>query len=89
MMGWEKILGVNLMLITARGRRTGRPHRVLVDVLDHDENGDVYYIQSTYGEGADWVQNIKANPVFEAEVGRRRFKATAGRVPCSEAFERL
>lgn len=69
------------MKITTRGRRTGKPHSVLVDVVEHDSEKDVYYVSSAYGAGADWVKNIKANPVFDVQVGRRRFKAEAQLVP--------
>ena len=67
------------MKITTKGRRTGKPHSILVDVIEHDSMTDVYYVSSAYGSGADWVKNIKANPVFNVQVGRRRFKAESER----------
>jgi deazaflavin-dependent oxidoreductase (nitroreductase family) len=78
--GWERLIGVQLMKITTIGRRTGKLHSVLVDVVDHDSEKDVYYISSAYGAGADWVKNIRANPVFDVQVGRRRFKAESEQV---------
>ena len=83
--GWERILGIRFIKITSKGRWTGKPHSVLVDVLEHDEVSNTYYVQSAYGERADWVKNIKANPVFEAQVGRKRFFASAERIPQSQA----
>ena len=74
------------MKITTEGRRTGKPYSVLVDVVDHDSENDRYYVSSAYGAGADWVKNIKANPVFDVQVGRKRFKAE--QVP-GEIGERL
>ena len=53
---------------------------MLVDMLEHDKEKDVYYVSSAYGAGADWVKNIKANPVFNVQVGRRRFKAESEQV---------
>ena len=78
--GWERHIGVQLMKITTNGRRTGRPHSVLVDVIGRDEAGDAYYVSAAYGATSDWVRNIRANPVFRAQVGRRRFEAEARRV---------
>lgn len=69
------------MKITTKGRRTGKPHSVLVDVVEHESEKDVYYVSSAYGAGADWVKNIEANPVFNIQVGNRRFKAEAQQVP--------
>jgi deazaflavin-dependent oxidoreductase (nitroreductase family) len=87
--GWERILGIRFIEITSKGRRTGRPHSVLVDMLDHDLVSDTYYVQSAYGDRADWVKNIKVNPVFEARIGRKRFSASAERVPPCQAAEIL
>ena len=78
--GWERIIGVQLIKITTEGRRTGKTHSVLVDMLEHDKEKDVYYVSSAYGAGADWVKNIKTNPVFKVQVGRRRFKAESEQV---------
>ena len=77
------------MKITTVGRRTGKHHSVMVDVLRHDPEDDVYFVQSAYGAGADWVRNIKVNPVFEVQVGRRRFKAVAEWVLGPQASEVL
>ena len=87
--GWERHIGVQLMKITTKGRRTGRPHSVLVDVIGRDQTGDAYYVSAAYGPRSDWVRNIRANPVFRAQVGRRRFDAEARRVPDLDAEDLL
>jgi deazaflavin-dependent oxidoreductase (nitroreductase family) len=78
--GWERLIKVQFMKITTKGRRTGKPHSVLVDVINHDVDNDVYYVSSAYGAGADWMKNIKVNPVFDAQVWKRKFKAVAEQV---------
>jgi hypothetical protein len=50
---------------------------------------DTYYIEAAYGARADWHKNIQANPVFEAQVGRRKFKARAGALSTKGAGELL
>ena len=85
--GWERILGIRFMRITTKGRRTGKPHRVLVDTLGYDEAGDVYYVTSAYGERADWVRNIRANPVFQVHIGGREFNAVAEKVAEPKSVE--
>jgi len=87
--GWERLMGIRFIKITTKGRRTGKPHSVLVDILEHNEENEVYYVQSAYGERADWMRNIKANLVFEAQVGRRRFQARMEQVPASQAADLL
>ena len=73
--GWERIIGAQWMLISAVGRKSGKPRETMVDVMDYDAASDTYYIEAAYGSRADWVKNIEANPRFHAQVGRRKFYA--------------
>ncbi|RJP54565.1 MAG: nitroreductase family deazaflavin-dependent oxidoreductase [Anaerolineaceae bacterium] len=79
--GWERLIGAQWMLLTTTGRRSGKPREAMVDVMDYDAASDTYYIEAAYGSRADWYRNMQVNPVFEARVGRRKFKARA--VPLS------
>ena len=65
------------MLIATTGRKTGKRREVMVDVMDYDQAVDTYYVEAAYGVRADWVKNIQSTPVFEAQVGRRKFRARA------------
>lgn len=76
--GWERLIGAQWMLITTIGRKTGKRRQTMVDVMDYNKTTDTYYIEAAYGERADWYKNIQSNPIFEAQVGRRKFKACAG-----------
>ena len=75
---WERLIGAQWMLITTKGRKTGKPRDVMVDVMDYDKAADTYYIEAAYGARADWHKNMQSKPIFEAQVGRRKFKARAG-----------
>lgn len=75
--GWEKLVGAEWMLIATTGRKTGKRREAMVDVMDYDKATDTYYIEAAYGTRADWYKNIQSNPVFEAIVGRRKFRARA------------
>jgi deazaflavin-dependent oxidoreductase (nitroreductase family) len=81
--GLERRLGMRWILLRTRGRKTGRPHEVLVDVLGEDRGR--HYVQAAYGRRADWVRNAEAAGRFEAEVGRDRFAATLEPVEEGEA----
>lgn len=85
----EKFSGAQWMLITTTGRKTGKPRRVMVDVIDYDKAADTYYVEAAYGERADWVRNIRANPVFRGQVGRRKFAARAERLSPDEAADKM
>lgn len=87
--GWEHLIGAQWMLIVTIGRKTGKRRETLVDVMDYDKATDTYYIEAAYGSRADWFKNIKSNPNFEAQVGRRKFKACAEELPEKDTGELL
>jgi deazaflavin-dependent oxidoreductase (nitroreductase family) len=72
---FARVLGVDWIVLETHGRRSGRPHTVVLDVVGRDPRRDVYYVQPAYGRGADWVRNVTANPDVAARVGERRFRA--------------
>jgi deazaflavin-dependent oxidoreductase (nitroreductase family) len=77
------------MLIRTTGRNTGKPREVMVDIMDYDKATDTYYIEAAYGARADWYKNIQSNPIFEAQAGRRKFKARAESLSQTDAGELL
>ncbi len=87
--GWERLIGAQWMLLTTKGRKSGKLYHTMVDVMDYDKVSDTYYIEAAYGAHADWYKNIQSNPLFEARVGRRKFKARAGTLTTEGAGEML
>lgn len=87
--GMERIIGAEWMLLTTTGRKSGKLRQTMVDILDYDKTTDTYYIEAAYGARADWYKNIQANPLFEAQVGRRKFNARAGKLTSDNAAEAL
>jgi deazaflavin-dependent oxidoreductase (nitroreductase family) len=87
--GWERLIGAQWMLLTTTGRKTGKHRQTLVDVMSYDKVTDTYYIEAAYGSRADWFKNIQVNPIFQAQVGRRKFDARAEILTESIAGEML
>lgn len=87
--GWERLIGAQWMLITTTGRKSGKRRETMVDVMDYDSASDTFFIEAAYGSRADWYRNIKSNPVFDAQVGRRKFKARMEEIPNDAAGEML
>ena len=85
----EKFTGAQWMLITTTGRKSGKSRQVMVDVMKYDKETDTYYVEAAYGARADWVRNIRANPVFYAQVGRRKFVARAVELSADQGEEML
>jgi len=77
-LGWRgpervmaRLTGVEWIVLETRGRRTGRTHTVVLDIVGRDPIGDRYYVQPAYGSRADWVRNAMMSP-STVRVGRRR-----------------
>ena len=65
--------GFRLLLLTTKGRKTGKKRRNPVEYFKID---DVIYIVSGYGDKAFWYKNIVANPNdVIVQVGFRSFHA--------------
>ena len=85
--GFERILGIDWMVLTTRGRRSGRPHQVMLDVVGHDPASDTFYVQPADGRRADWVRNALADPRVVAELCGRRFDARVADVTGAEGAD--
>lgn len=75
--GWESMLGLEWMLLTTRGRKSGKKRYAMVDVLFYERETDTYFIEAGFGETSDWYRNLQTTPVFEAQVKRCKFQARA------------
>jgi deazaflavin-dependent oxidoreductase (nitroreductase family) len=63
-----------IMLLTATGRKTGKPRTTAVSFMPR--NGNII-IFSGWGKRSNWYQNVRANPNVTVQVGRERMRATA------------
>lgn len=70
-----RLIGVDWIVLETTGRRSGRPHTVVLDVVGRDTARDIYYVQPAYGRTADWVRNALAQPRVQVRVGTRRCAA--------------
>ena len=61
----------------------------MVDVLIYERESDTYFIEVGFGKRSDWYQNIQVNPLFEAQVGHRRFHAMVEELPSDKASDMM
>src|SRR5437764_2346004 len=69
--------GQNLLLLTTKGRKSGREHTTPVM---YSRDGDRLLVYASYAgnpQHPDWYRNLEANPQVVVEVGDERFEATA------------
>jgi deazaflavin-dependent oxidoreductase (nitroreductase family) len=73
-LGW--IVGSFILLLTTKGRKTGKLHRTPLEYL-YDRQNDRYRIAAGWGGKTDWYRNLRADPHVSVQVGRRKFEALA------------
>lgn len=73
-LGLGRLLGRLVLLLTTRGRRTGK---LRVTPLQYEAIGDDVFVGSARGTAADWYRNLVVDPRVEVRVGGRRFAGMA------------
>ena len=64
-----------VMLLTTRGRRTGRPRTTAVSFMPLEDGHLVVF--SGWGVGSDWYANVRADSRVRVKVGRQAVSGTA------------
>ena len=81
-----KTAGVKVLLLTVKGRTTGKPRTVPVIYWERD----VEYVVSASAAGfwlPAWYRNLQADPACSVQVGRDRFAAVAHLADAAESRE--
>jgi deazaflavin-dependent oxidoreductase (nitroreductase family) len=87
-LGW--LLGERFMLLEHLGRKSGRWHTVVIEVIGHDRGTDTYFAASGWSLRSDWYRNILAHPEVKLSTGRRRrLAAVANVLEAKPAGDRL
>ena len=83
------MLGKRVLLLTHTGRKSGLLRQTVLEVVSHDTETGTFYVASGWGERSDWLKNIMKTPQVRVQVGNRRFKGKAERLPPEEASQVL
>jgi deazaflavin-dependent oxidoreductase (nitroreductase family) len=73
-LGW--VLGHRFLLLTHRGRVSGRIRQTVLEVVRYDPARREYTVVAGFGAQADWYRNLLAHPAIEVQSGRDRFHPT-------------
>ena len=81
--GLGRIVANWLLLLTTRGRRSGRQYTTPIGYVSADAPGPphppgavVYLFRAAPG-GADWLANLRAQPAVRVRIGLRHYQARA------------
>ena len=85
-LGW--LMGPWVLILTTRGRKTGKPRRTPVE-YQYDRHHNRYYLMAGWAGNTDWYRNLRREPRVSVQAGRRRFDAIAEPVPDGETATRM
>ncbi|MEP7289659.1 MAG: nitroreductase family deazaflavin-dependent oxidoreductase [Chloroflexota bacterium] len=74
-LGW--LLGNRFLLINHIGRKSGHLRQTVVEVADHDQISDTYFVASGWGYKSNWYNNVMARPNIRIQVGPRKLAVRA------------
>ena len=75
----------DVVLLTTRGRKSGRKHTVLLQSFPEGEDMLLVAANSGRSSHPDWLFNLKADSTAQVEIGNRTLLVRAEQVPGDEA----
>ena len=83
--GAGPLLGHRFVLLTHRGRRSGRLYRTMLEVVRWDAARREAVVMSGFGSRASWYLNVQAGGAEEIRISRARFRPEVRSVEPEEA----
>jgi deazaflavin-dependent oxidoreductase (nitroreductase family) len=84
-----RLLGHRFLLLTHRGRRSGRVYQTVLEVVRYDPATNESIVVSGWGDRADWYTNIQATPALAIETGGERYVPAQRFLAPDEVYETL
>ena len=79
----------NVLILTTKGRRSGRLHKTPVEFGPGPRGADIPLVMSGWDGRTDWYRNALADPCVRVWVRGREWEARAERVPDAEVAQLL
>lgn len=71
-LGW--LLGHRFLLLTHRGRRSGRIRHTVLEVVRYDRRSGECIVAAGWGARAAWYRNLQAQPALAITIGRDHYR---------------
>jgi deazaflavin-dependent oxidoreductase (nitroreductase family) len=68
--GWGWLLGHTFLLVTHKGRKTGKRRETVAMALTYDPDTREAVIFSAWGPNTEWMRNLRAHPALQIQIGR-------------------
>jgi deazaflavin-dependent oxidoreductase (nitroreductase family) len=87
--GLGRLFGHRFLLLTHRGRRSGRSFRSMLEVMQWEPKSREAIVMSGFGRRSNWFLNVRAGGAEEVRLGGQRFRPTVRYLGPEEAVEIL
>ena len=85
--GFGRLLGHRFLQLTHTGRRTGRRHEVVLEVVRYDRRSGEATVICGFGQQADWLRNVRGGGPVWVDFGHGPSPAAYRDVSLDEAEE--
>lgn len=79
------LFGERFLMLEHTGRKSGETRRTVLEVVVNDP--DATYVAAAWGDRAQWLRNVKANPKVTFHLGSRTYETDAEVVEPERAHE--
>jgi deazaflavin-dependent oxidoreductase (nitroreductase family) len=83
------VLGHRFLLLTHRGRRSGRLYTTVLEVARYDPATRESIVVSGWGDRANWYCNVQVAPALEIETGGQPYLPTQRFLTPKEVYREL
>jgi deazaflavin-dependent oxidoreductase (nitroreductase family) len=87
--GLGPVLGHRFLLLTHRGRKSGRTYETVLEVVRWRADAREAVVLAGLGRRANWLRNVQAGGAVEVRIGRERFVPAARELDVDEAVATL
>jgi deazaflavin-dependent oxidoreductase (nitroreductase family) len=87
--GADRLFGHRFLLLTHRGRRSGRRYRTMLEVVSWDRGLREAVVMSGFGRRAGWYLNVLAGGAEEIRIGGTAFRPQMRQLDTDEAVSVL
>jgi deazaflavin-dependent oxidoreductase (nitroreductase family) len=72
-LGLGRLLGHRFLLLTHHGRRSGRVHQTMLEVVRYNPVTHESTVAAAWGDRADWYRNLQAHPALRVQTAGVRY----------------
>jgi deazaflavin-dependent oxidoreductase (nitroreductase family) len=81
------LLGNRFLLLTHVGRKTGKAHQTVVEVVHYSQGSRTFYVVSGWGEKSNWYRNTLVHPEVIIQIANKSIPSFARKVSPDEGEE--